>query len=152
MTEYDVKKQISKIVGLMYVSFVLWIFIIIYQFFVGILLLAIGYGFTTLLCMGYNIFGCVRFLKTINYFKHLSTEDDLRFVVNYFERSITSCWIFLFVNLVFGGFLGFAGNLYDLILAYWVKNRVGTLLRTNIDSEPVIIDVDDEDIGGFSKI
>ncbi|MCR4697512.1 MAG: hypothetical protein K5654_09405 [Lachnospiraceae bacterium] len=151
MSEYDVKKQISKIVGLMYVSFAIWIFIIIYQLIVGIVLIAIGYGVTTLICMVYNIVGCVRFLKTINYFKNFTTEDELRYVVNYYEKSITPCWIFMFVNLIFGGFIGFVGNLYDLILAYWVKNRVGTLLRTYTESTPVIIDVEDEDMGRFSR-
>lgn len=152
MSDYDVKKKVNKIVGLMYVSYVIWILIIIYQFFAGIILIALGgYGIATLICMGYNIFGCARYIRTIKYFKEFSTQDELIYLVNYFEKGITSCWIFMFINLVFGGFIGFVGNLYDLILAYWVKNRVGTLLRTNPESAPVIIDVEDEDMGGFSR-
>ena len=144
MPEYEIKKQINKIVGLMYVSFVIWIFIIIYQLILGIVLIAFGYGITTLLCMVYNIIGCVRYLKTINYFKNFSTEEDLWYIVHYYEKSITPCWIFMFVNLVFGGFLGFVGNLYDLILAYWVKNRVGAWLM-NYQGSSSYVEVDSGD-------
>ena len=34
----------------------------------------------------------------------------------------------MFINLIFGGVLGFAGNLYDLILAYQVKKKKSELL------------------------
>ena len=138
MPEYEIKKQINKITGLMYVSFVLWIFIIIYQLILGLFLIVVGYGITTLLCMGYNIFGCIRYFKTITYFKNCSTEEELRYIVAYFEKSITPCWIFMFVNLVFGGFIGFAGNLYDLILSYWVKNNVGAWLMNNTEPAPYV--------------
>ncbi|MCR4648331.1 MAG: hypothetical protein K5776_04550 [Lachnospiraceae bacterium] len=140
MSEFEIKKFANKVAGLMYVSFAIWICIIVYQFFVGLLTLIIGYGVGTLAIMVYNLIGCIRYFKSISIIKTYSTKQDAANLVAYFERSIPMCWIFMFVNLLFGGFFGFIGNLYDLILSYYVKSKKGELLMPAQD--PIVYDVE----------
>ena len=122
MTEEEIRAYIKSLVAKMYVSFGIWIAIIVMQLFIGICTIYFyGYGIATLLLMGYNIFGCIRYFNTIRAIKTCHTVNGLRTIEEYFEKSIPVCWVFMFVNLVFGGVVGFAGNLYDLILAYNVK-------------------------------
>jgi len=139
MNELEISKFMNKISNLMIVSLIIWICIIIMQFFIGIITLFFGYGVATLCIMGYNIFGCVRYAKNISIIKNYRTKQDAANCVSYFENSITMCWIFMFVNLFLGGFVGFIGNLYDLILAYFVKSKKGELLMPVND--PIIYDV-----------
>ena len=140
MSELEIKQFANKVAGLMYVSLAIWICIIIYQLIVGLLTLLIGYGFGTLAIMVYNLIGCIRYFKSISIIKTYSTKQDAAYLVSYFERSIPMCWIFMFVNLLFGGFFGFIGNLYDLILSYYVKSKKGELLMPT--QEPIIYDVE----------
>ena len=128
MNENEIAKFMRKITRLMYVSFGLWIFIVVIQFVIGLVTLAVGYGFATLCLMVYNLIGCIRYMKVINSFRHFSTKPEAAAAVSYFENSIGWCWVFMFVNLVLGGIIGFVGNLYDLILAYYVKSKKAELL------------------------
>ncbi|MBO4702772.1 MAG: hypothetical protein J5625_08970 [Lachnospiraceae bacterium] len=128
MNEIEIAKFMRKITRLMYVSFGLWIFIVVIQFVIGLATLAVGYGFATLCLMIYNLIGCIRYMKVINSFRHFSTKPEAAAAVSYFENSIGWCWVFMFVNLVLGGIIGFVGNLYDLILAYYVKSKKAELL------------------------
>lgn len=134
MTESQIKEYVNKLVVWMYISFALWICIVVIQLVIGLVTLVFGYGVTTLLLMGYNLFGCIRYFKNIQIIKHYHTKQDAVNLVNYFEKSITPCWIFMFLNLVLGGFIGFVGNLLDLLIAYSVKGKKGMLLMpTNED-------------------
>ena len=129
MNELEISKFMRKITSLMYVSFVLWIFIVIVQFVIGVATFVVGYGVATLCLMVYNLIGCIRYMKIINTFKHYSTKPEAAAAVSYFENSIGVCWLFMFINLILGGVIGFVGNLYDLILAYYVKSKKMDLLR-----------------------
>ena len=128
MNEIEIAKFMRKITRLMYVSFGLWIFIVVLQLVIGLATLVVGYGFATLCLMVYNLIGCIRYMKVINSFRHFSTKPEAAVAVSYFENSIGWCWVFMFVNLVLGGIIGFVGNLYDLILAYYVKSKKAELL------------------------
>ncbi len=130
-------KFIEKITNLMIVSTVIWFLIIIFQFIVGLITL-FGYGLATLIVMGYNIFSVINYIKTINYFKNNANYIPIGDFIHYFENQIPVDWVFLFVNLILGGFLGFVGSLYDLILSYYVKGKKGELLMP--DFEPQKID------------
>ena len=137
MTDLEIKQFMKKLNTFMTVSFVIWILIIVYQAILGLLTFIVGYGITTWCCMVWNIIGCVKYYKTMNVFKNVSTKEEAAYVIQYFESSITSCWIFMFVNLIFGGFLGFIGNLYDLILSYYVKGKKGEILMP-VENRPVV--------------
>ena len=128
MNEIEIRKFMKKITTLMYVSFALWIFIVVLQLVIGLATLVVGYGFATLCLMVYNLIGCIRYMKVINSFRDFSTKPEAAAAVSYFENSIGWCWVFMFVNLVLGGIIGFVGNLYDLILAYYVKSKKTELL------------------------
>ncbi len=128
MTDGEIKRYFERVSGFMIGSLILWIVIIIYQLFVGIISIFWGYGVATLLLMVYNLIGCIRYIKTIHVIRECETKAQAAAAVNYFERQIPFCWIFLFINLIFGGVLGFAGNLYDLILAYRVKKKKDEIL------------------------
>ena len=128
MTEGEIKKYFGTVSGFMIGSFILWLVIIVYQLIVGIFLIFWGYGIGTLLLMVYNLIGCIRYAKNISIIRNISTKSEAAAAVEYFEKQIPLCWIFLFVNLIFGGVLGFAGNLYDLILAYSVKKKKDQIL------------------------
>lgn len=144
MNEKEFKKYLNGVVGWMYFSMVVWFMIIIYQFFVGLITLVFGYGLGTLAIMGYNIFGVVRYIKNISIIKKY-TINEAPYLVKYFEGSITSCWIFMGINLVLGGFLGFIGNLIDLIIAYNVKSHRNELLKAqfNTPTPEIIIDYEE---------
>lgn len=139
MNEREIKEFMKKLGTLMYISFALWIVIVVMQFFIGIVTVFFGYGIGTLILMVYNLVGCIRYYKNINIIKNYSTKQEAAYCVSYFERSIPMCWIFMFVNLFLGGFIGFVGNLYDLIVAYYVKSKKGELLMPV--SDPIIYDV-----------
>lgn len=128
-------KFIEKTTSLMTVSVVIWFLIIIYQFFIGLITLIFGYGFATLLVMGYNIFSVVRYIKTINFFRKNAGHIQITDFIDYFEKNIPVAWLFLFVNLLIGGFFGFIGCLYDLILSYYVKGKRGELLMPESETE-----------------
>ncbi|MCR4814532.1 MAG: hypothetical protein K5879_06885 [Lachnospiraceae bacterium] len=128
MTDGEISSYMKKVSGFMVGSFILWIIIVCYQLIAGIFTMFWGYGIGTLLLMVYNLIGCIRYAKQISVIRNCSTKDEAAWVVRYFENSIPICWVFLFVNLIFGGVLGFAGNLYDLILAYRVKKKKDELL------------------------
>ena len=128
MNEIEIRKFMRKIANLMYVSFALWIVIVFLQLIIGLLTLAVGYGFVTIFFMIYNLIGCIRYMKVINSFRNFSTKPEAAAAVSYFENSIGWCWVFMFVNLVLGGIIGFVGNLYDLLLAYYVKSKKKDLL------------------------
>lgn len=128
MNEIEIRKFMRKIANLMYVSFALWIVIVFLQLIIGLLTLAVGYGFVTIFFMIYNLIGCIRFYKLIDSFKHYSTKPEAAAVVSYFEHSISLCWLFMFLNLILGGVVGFFGNFYDLLLAYYVKSKKKDLL------------------------
>ena len=128
MNEVEIRKFMKKITTLMYVSFALWILIVVLQLVIGIFTLAVGYGIATLFLMVYNLIGCIRYVKIINTFKQFSTKPEAAAAVSYFEHSIGPCWVFMFVNLLLGGVIGFIGNLYDLLLAYYVKSKKMDLL------------------------
>ena len=122
MTESEIREYISKLTAKMYVSFVLWIVIVVIQFFVGICTAVFyGYGVATLCLMVYNLIGCIRYYRNIQIIKKCHTVSQLQSIVAYFENSIPVCWVFMFLNLVLGGVIGFVGNLYDLLLAYSVR-------------------------------
>ena len=140
MSEFEISQFMKKLSGFMVVSFVLWIVIVVMQFFIGIFTVVIfGYGVGTLILMVYNLIGCIKYYKNINVIKNFSTKSEAAGCVAYFEKSIPMCWIFMFLNLFLGGFIGFIGNLYDLILAYYVKSKKGELLMPV--SDPIIHDV-----------
>jgi len=128
MNEAEIRKFMKKITSLMYVSFILWILIVFIQLIIGLATLVVGYGIATLLLMVYNLIGCIRYLKVINTFKHFSTKPEAAAAVSYFENTIGVCWLFMFINLFLGGVIGFVGNLYDLLLAYYVKSKKTELL------------------------
>lgn len=128
MNENQFRQFVKKTTTLMWISFGIWIWIVIQQFFIGILTLVFGYGIGTLILMVYNLVMCIRFAKNINIIKDYRTKQDAAYLVNYFEKSIPICWIFMFLNLLLGGFVGFFGNLYDLIIAYYVKGKKKELL------------------------
>ena len=128
MNEIEIRKFMKKITTLMYVSFALWIFIVVLQLVIGLATLVVGYGFATLCLMVYNLIGCIRYMKVINSFRNFSTKPEAAAVVSYFEHSISLCWLFMFLNLILGGVVGFFGNLYDLLLAYYVKSKKKDLL------------------------
>ena len=128
MTESEISKYMKTISGFMIGSMVLWGVIIIYQLIAGIFTVFWGYGIATLLLMIYNLIGCIRYAKNISIISNCRTKEEAAAVVKYFENSIPVCWVFMFINLIFGGVLGFAGNLYDLILAYQVKKKKSELL------------------------
>lgn len=138
MGELEFKEYIKKLTVWMYVSFGVWIFIICIQFIIGTTTLLFGYGFTTLLLMIYNIVGSVKYFKNIQIISKFSTKEDARQLVKYFEKTITPCWIFMFLNLIFGGFIGFVGNLIDLIIAYNVRGNKGMLLMPSNDDVTII--------------
>ena len=139
MNEIEIKQFMNKIANLMYISFILWIFIVIMQFFIGISTLFFGYGVATLILMVYNLIGCIRYFKNIRIIKNYSTKYEALLAVKYFENQIPICWVFMFINLFLGGFIGFVGNLYDLIIAYYVKSKKGELLMPV--SDPIICDI-----------
>lgn len=139
MNEREIQAFMKKLSTLMYISFAIWIVIVIMQFFIGIITVFFGYGIGTLILMVYNLVGCIRYFKNIEIIKNYSTKVEAGYCVTYFEKSIPMCWIFMFVNLVLGGFIGFVGNLYDLIIAYYVKGKKGELLMPV--SDPIIYDV-----------
>ena len=140
MSEFEISQFMKKLSGFMVVSFVLWIVIVVMQFFIGIFTVVFfGYGVGTLIIMVYNLIGCIKYYKNINVIKNFSTKSETAGCVAYFEKSIPMCWIFMFLNLFLGGFIGFIGNLYDLILAYYVKSKKGELLMPV--SDPIIHDV-----------
>ncbi len=140
MSEFEISQFMKKLSGFMVVSFVLWIVIVVMQFFIGIFTVVFfGYGVGTLILMVYNLIGCIKYYKNINIIKNFSTKSEAANCVAYFEKSIPMCWIFMFLNLFLGGFIGFIGNLYDLILAYYVKSKKGELLMPV--SDPIIHDV-----------
>ncbi len=128
MTEREINDYFRKVAGFMVGSFVLWICIIIYQCIAGIITIFWGYGVATLLLMVYNLIGCIRYFKNIRIIRECHTQEQAESVCKYFENQIPICWLFMFINLIFGGVLGFAGNLYDLILAYQVKKKKGELI------------------------
>ena len=128
MTDGEIKKYFNVVGGFMIGSFALWLCIVVYQLFVGVFLIFWGYGVGTLLLMVYNLIGCIRYAKNIGIIKNTSNKAQAAASVEYFEKQIPLCWIFLFINLIFGGVLGFVGNLYDLILAYQVKKKKEELL------------------------
>ena len=134
MTEREISEFMNKLSKLMIVSFVIWMVIIAYQLILGIISLMVGYGFFTLVLMGWNIVGCIRYFKNINIIKSYRTKADAANCIAYFNAQIVPCWIFMFVNLIFGGCLGFVGNLYDLIIAYYVKSKEGELLMPVSDN------------------
>ena len=142
MSEFEIRQFMKKLSTFMYVSFALWILIVVMQFFIGIFTALIGYGVGTLILMVYNLIGCIRYYKNINIIKNYSTKQEAGYCVTYFEKSIPMCWIFMFLNLILGGVIGFIGNLYDLILAYYVKSKKGELLMPT--SQPIIEDVYDD--------
>lgn len=134
MNNSKTTKFIEKTTSLMTVSTVIWFIIIIYQFFVGLVTLLFGYGLATLIVMGYNIVSVVKYIKTINYFKKNAGQISINDFIYYFENGIPVTWVFLFVNLFLGGFLGFVGCLYDLILSYYVKGKKGELNMPEADA------------------
>ena len=139
MNEIEIKKFMNKISNLMYISFALWIFIVIMQFFIGITTLFFGYGVATLILMVYNLIGCIRYFKNIKIIKNYSTKYEALLAVKYFENQIPICWVFMFINLFLGGFIGFIGNFYDLLIAYYVKRKKTLLLMPS--SDPDIINI-----------
>lgn len=143
MSEFEIRQFMKKLSTFMYISFALWILIVVVQFFVGIFTLIMGYGIATLLLMVYNLIGCIRYFKSIQIIKNYSTKEEASYCVNYFVKGIPMCWIFMFLNLFLGGVIGFFGNLYDLILSYYVKSKAGDLLMPV--SEPVYQDVETTD-------
>ena len=128
MTDGEISKYMKTISGFMIGSFALWCLIILYQLIAGIFTIFWGYGVGTLLLMVYNLIGVIRYARTIDVIRKCHTVEEAETVVKYFENSIPVCWVFMFVNLIFGGVLGFVGNLYDLILAYQVKKKKAELL------------------------
>ena len=128
MTDREINEYMNKIAGFMLGSFILWICIIVYQLLVGVCTLIWGYGAATLLLMVYNLIGCIRYYKNIKIIRECHTQEQAKNICEYFENQIPICWFFMFVNLIFGGVLGFVGNLYDLILAYQVKKKKGELI------------------------
>ena len=70
MNEIEIRKFMRKIANLMYVSFALWIVIVFLQLIIGLLTLAVGYGFVTIFFMIYNLIGCIRYYKLIDNSKH----------------------------------------------------------------------------------
>ena len=123
MEDVQIIKFMKKISTLMYISFALWIVIVIMQLVIGLVTIPFGYGVGTLILMVYNLIGCIRYFKNIQIIKNYSTPGEALYCVKYFEGTIVMCWIFMFLNLILGGFIGFVGNLYDLILAYYVKSK-----------------------------
>lgn len=137
MNENQIAEFMRKLSKLMTVSFVIWIVICVYQLILGLCSAVVGYGFATLGIMVWNLIGCIRYYKVIQIIKNYRTKEEAADAVAYFENSLVACWIFMFINLIFGGCLGFVGNLYDLILSYYVKGQKAELLRP-VDSEQTV--------------
>lgn len=137
MSRENYIKFTQKITNLMTVSAVIWILIIIIQFFVGLITLIFGYGLATWAVMGYNIYSLAGYFKNISYFKNNAGNIQPEAFVRYFENDIPVCWLFMFINLFLGGFIGFVGNLYELILAYYVKSKKGELLMPYNETDVV---------------
>ena len=131
MTEKEISAYMHKVAGFMIGSVVIWCAIILWQLFAGVITIFWGYGVWTLLLMGYNIFAMIRYMRNIDRIKKVHTKEGAEAVLNYFENSIPVCWLFMFINLIFGGVLGFVGNLYDLILAYNVRKKKYEILAGN---------------------
>lgn len=140
MNETQFKKYLNKVVAWMYISFIVWIGIILYQLIVGLITLVFGYGIGTLLLMVYNIVGVVRYFRNIQIIKKYTLNEG-PYLLKYFEGSITSCWIFMGLNLVLGGFFGFVGNLIDLLIAYNVKSHKDELVKPVIPE--IIVDYEE---------
>ncbi len=111
----------KSFIGAMTASNVIWIFIIIYQFIVGVPSLLIGYGFTMLFCAVWNLIGCIKFSKFLKIVKKYPTVENAQATYFFYQNSLTSSWIFFFVNLFLGGFFGAVACGFDLILIYNAK-------------------------------
>ena len=131
MTDKEINQYMNKVAGFMVVSVVIWVILIIYQLVAGIFTIWWGYGVGTLLLMIYNIVNVIRYIKNLEVIRKCNSVDEAAAVVHYFENQIPICWIFMFINLIFGGVLGFIGCLYDLLLAYRVKKMKYELLCGN---------------------
>lgn len=129
MNDEEIKQFAKKISVFMYISCVLWIFVILLQLIIGLVTLIFGYGLATLGLMVYNIIVTVKYFKNIKFIKSVSNRNMASVMIDYFEDSIPVCWLFMFINLILGGFIGFVGNLYELILAYYVKSKKNDLLN-----------------------
>ena len=128
MSDNERNKYMNKIAGFMVGSVILWCCIILYQLIAGIFTIFWGYGVATLCLMIYNLIGCIRYIKNIKVIKNARTVPEVEACIYYFENQIPVCWLFMFINLIFGGVLGFAGNLYDLLLCYSVRKNKDRLL------------------------
>ena len=131
MTEREMCDYMKKVAGFMVGSVVIWCILIVYQLIAGIITIFWGYGVGTLLIMVYNIVTVIRYIMNIKVIRSCSNRDEAAACVRYFENQIPICWLFLFLNLIFGGVLGFIGCLYDLILAYQVKKKKYEILCGN---------------------
>lgn len=115
------QKYFNSFIGAMTASNVIWIFIIIYQFIVGVPSLLIGYGVTMLFCAVWNLIGGIKFSKFLKIVKQYPTIENAQATYNFYQNSLTTSWIFFFVNLFLGGFFGAVACGFDLILIYNAK-------------------------------
>lgn len=134
MTDIEFNEFRNKIGNLMIISAVLWLVIIIAQFFIGIFTLVFGYGIATLLIMIYNIVNLVRYFKSISRIKSKTNYVGREAFYNYFSNGFGISVIFMFINLILGGVVGFLGNLYDMILSLYVTNKKEAILNPALNN------------------
>lgn len=129
MNQYEFRRYANIIATFRFISFLFWLCIIVAQLFIGIWLVFVGYGCAVLLCMVWNsimsIIGLVNTIKMIN----MKSKEDAIWFLDYNDKLITPCWIFMFINMIGGAFLGFFGNLFDLIIAYNVRSHYRRIMN-----------------------
>lgn len=137
MTQNDIASFSKKVAGLMYLSTILWVLVICFQFIIGLITLIFGYGIITLAIMIYNIIAVIRYTKNIKIIKKVNTLEGALNMIKYFEDSIWVCILFMIINAVLGGVVGFIGNFYDLMLALYVKSKKKDFMIEELFSEEV---------------
>ena len=73
--------------------------------------------------VAWNIVQTVKDFKLASKLRNCNNIQYADILLQGIENSIASCWIFMFINLFLGGFVGVFGNLAFLILAYCVKSK-----------------------------
>lgn len=124
MNEDKVFDYTHKLSGFVVAISIVWIIVIINQAVIGLFTCLFGgYGFLTLGCAAWNIVQTVKNFKLASRLRKCNNLKYADRLLNSIENSITSCWIFMIINLFLGGFVGVFGNLSFLILAYCVKSK-----------------------------
>lgn len=131
MTSQEISKFMKKLSNMMVVSQIIWGVVIVMQFFIGIFTLIFGgYGIATLAVMGYNIYGCIRYSKTIKWVKSVDNPYDAQVVIKHFDSQLYISIAFGILNLVLGGVVGVIGCLYEVFLSIYVKKHAPELTKT----------------------